>query len=588
MIVIALLWRFVHSSKVRTEIPVLSDSQILSEPVNDQISDALESAFQKPTADNLGRLGMAYHSSANYTEAAQSYKLAIKKGESEWIWNYYLGCLNLEMGESNASIENFRDVVRSNPNMDLAWYYLGIEYKNNSKYELAEESLGRIISQKNSATVPLESTRVDHFPISAYAMFQLSRIYFDTERIDLAENLLEKIIESNPTFGPAYRLLGNVYKMKGEEELSKRFGVRANDLIAFAPPVDTLVDRLVLISRSELYLPKKIDEAERGIYSDWTLKLLKNALQYIHDNKYLVSKAIRLYLWVEMDEKAIALMDQHMAYYEESFTEMSNKGDLFYQNGLYPQAIKYFMRALEIEPDDLDLQKKLSISFWSIGEKQKSYDILYELIENSHNNPEILADVIDILYFSFKDGPKSRVYLVELKRRIPSHAKVLKVSAGLAEEDGNFRQAISLYETAFRGDPEDVSTIKFLGNLLLDQSMYDKTLKHYHKALEYHPNDSYFLERYGTLLAGCPDTSLRNTEEGIEYLERAFYHKSTRPNTLVYTGRSLAFAYAQIGETQKAVVKIQQTINAARRANFSTSFIAELESISEQFRELNN
>lgn len=588
LIIMALLLKSVVDSKFNSKIPVLSNSQTLSQAVLDQISDALENAFHKASADNLGELGMAYHSSANYKEAAQCYELAISKSKSEWIWNYYQGYLSMEMGESDAVIENFNAVIGKNPNKALARYYLGAEYKNLQKYELAEESFEKILSHKDITPVPQETSRIDHFPIATYAMFQLSRIYYETERIDLAEKTLMEIIKSDPTFGPAYRLLGNVYNMEGKVQLGKRFGVRANDLIAYSPPVDPLVDRLVLLSRSELYLPKKIDDAERSIYAEWTLTLLNNALLYMPDNKYLISKAIRIFLWIESDKEAISLVDQHIGYYQESFIEINNKGDLFYQNGLYPQAITYFKMALVLKPENVEIQNKLAISLWFAGDKQEALVILDGLFDKNQANPEVQADIVNILFFNLKSREKAREYLSSLKKTAPSNPKVLKVSAGVAEENGDPREAISLYESSFRGDPEDITTIKFLGNLLVDQNLWEQTLRHYNEALEFHPNDSYLLERYGTLLVGCPDSSLRDIDAGIEYLERAFIHKSSRPNTLVYTGRSLAFAYARLGDTENAVSTMQQTIVIARRANFSSAFIEELENMLAQFRALEN
>ena len=209
-------------------------------------------------------------------------------------------------------------------------------------------------------------------------------------------------------------------------------------------------------------------------------------------------------------------------------------------------------------------------------------------MKKNQANPEVQADVVNILFFNLKSGEKAREYLSSLRKSAPGNPKVLKVSAGVAEENGDPREAIRLYESSFRGDPEDITTIKFLGNLLVDQNLWEKTLRHYNEALEYHPNDSYLLERYGTLLVGCPDSSLRDIDAGIEYLERAFIHKSSRPNTLVYTGRSLAFAYAKLGDTENAVSTMQQTIVIARRANFSAVFIEELENMTAQFRALEN
>jgi tetratricopeptide (TPR) repeat protein len=145
-----------------------------------------------------------------------------------------------------------------------------------------------------------------------------------------------------------------------------------------------------------------------------------------------------------------------------------------------------------------------------------------------------------------------------------------------------------MYEASFRGDPEDVTTIKYLGNLLINQALWDKAISHYRKALEYHPNDPDLLERLGTLLVSCPDWSLRNLEEGREYSERAFVHISSRPNTLVSAGKSLAFAYAMLGNKQNAITTIRQTINIARQENIPPSNQAELEDLYKTFQAMDN
>jgi len=586
LIIIVLLLRFIINSQFRSQIPEISNSNSLSQPVQEQISDALEKVHRKPSADNLGMLGMVYYSSANYEQAAQCYKLAIRKNKSDWIWNYYLGYLNMEMGESDAVIENFNRVIEKNPNVELAWYYIGEGYKNQGKNELAEKSFGKITTRENKATVAKETTRNDYFPLSNYAKFQLSRIYFDTQRFDLAEETLKKLVKVNRSFGPAYRLLGNIYSKIGDTLLSKQYGVRANDLLVFSPPVDTLVDRLVLLSRSELFLLKKIDEAQRNIYPEWTLKLVNNAFQYIPENKYFLSKAIEIYLWMDLDKQAIALTDRHINYFQESFSEMKKIGMLFFLNGVYPQSLQYLTLALDLEPEDLEIQKNLAICLWSLGDKQKAYDILNELRKKNQNNPEILADIANILFFNLKESEKAVGYLVRLKQLSPSNPKVQKLAAGIAEKNGNFKEAIVLYESSFKGNPEDLTTIRYLGNLLMNQKMWDKSIRHYREALEHHPNDPDFLEMLGSLLIACPDSSLRNIEEGMEYSERAFLHISCPPNILVSAGRSLAYAYAKLGDKQNAIYTIKQTIGIARRENISQSYQAELENLYRTFQNM--
>jgi tetratricopeptide (TPR) repeat protein len=586
LIIMVLLIRFIINRQFSSRIPEVPNIQSLSEPVQEQISDAFKIIRRKPSAENLGMLGMVYHSSANYEQAAQCYQLAINRSKADWIWHYYQGYLKMEMGQSEEAVENFNRVIEQNPDNNLAWYYLGAACKNLRNNDLAEESFGKITNPQNIASTAKATTRHDHFPISTYAKFELSRIYFETVRMDLAETTLEEIIREDRSFGPAYRLLGNVYSMQGDIPLGEKYVVRANDLLLLSPPVDTLIDKLALLSRSELYLLKKIDEAENSIYDEWARRLVNHALQYIPDNKYLISKAIKIYLWMGLDEDAIAFMDRHISLFNENFTELHKTGTSFYLNELYQPSIEYLTRALDLEPDNIEVQKKLAISYWSVGEKQKSYDILDGLVEKNRDNPDVLADVANILFFNLKEYEKAIGFLPGLKQLSPSDPRVQKLSAGIAEKSGNFREAITMYESSFRGNPEDVTTIKYLGNLLFEHNMWDKSIRHYRKALEYHPNEPYFLERLGTYLAACPDSSLRNIEEGAEYLERAFFHISSPPNTLVSAGRSLAWAHAKLGDKQNAISIISQTINIGRREHISSSYLAELERLYLTFQNL--
>jgi tetratricopeptide (TPR) repeat protein len=571
--------RFFYNTRYRSGIPEISNFNTISQPVKEQIAGALEKARRNPSADNLGMLGMIYHSSSNYLEAEKCYNLAIQRKKSDWIWNYYLGHLNMEMGESEKVIENFNRVIEINPDIGLAWYYLGEEYNNLGKNDLAEEAFSKISAFRNGTHVSKTATRIDYFPLSTYAKFQLSRIYFETGKYDAAEKTLKGIIEDTPSFGPAYRLIGNVFSINGDSLMSKRYGARANDLLAFSPPVDTLVDKLVLLSRSELYVLKKIDEAKNSVYSDWALRLVNNAMQYLPDNKYLISKAIEINLWMNIDTQVISLIDKHISVYQDNHTELKKIGMMFFLNGLYPQSVKYFTRVLELEPDDPEVHENLAISYWYLGDKSRSREIFNALEEKHRKDPDVLADIANIYFFNFKESDRANGYLTKLKQISPDHPKVLKLSAGIAEKNGYSREAIALYESSFKADPEDLSTIQYLGNLLRKEELWKKSIEHYRKALEYHPNEPDFLEWLGSILLVCPDSSLRNIEEGKYYAERAFHHISSRPNIQVSAGRSLAYAYAMLEEKKNAMSVINQTINIARRENISRTYQTELENL---------
>ena len=586
LVIIVLLARFIINSRYRSQIPEIQDSQSLSQPVRDQISDAFKKAYHHPNADNLGMLGMVYHSCANYDQAAQCYKLAIKRKRSDWRWDYYNGYLNVEMGKADAAIENFNRVLEINPDASLAWYYLGEEYKNIRNDSLAERSFGRIADSRYNYTGSETSTRQDHFPLNAYALFELSRIYMDSARLDLAEKTLKLDISRNALFGPAYRLLGNIYDMKGDKTQSERYTTRAADLVNLSPPVDTVVDKLVLLSRSDLYLLKRIDEAQKSIYPEWSVRLVRHALEYLPDNKYLISKAIKIYLWQKMYKQAVALVDQEINNYHGDYVEMNNLALMFYQSGLYPQAVKFWNVALDLKPKNARIRENMAICYWSTDDKQKSQEVLNDLYKEYREYPDTLAD-INYLLFHLGERQKAIDNLTKLKQRVPSNPVVQKMSAEIAESRGQLSKAIDLYESSFRGNPKDLKTIQYLGNLLSRQKKWDMYIKLYKDALEYQPNDPDILGTLGSVLINCPDPFFRNLDEGIEYSERAFTHYGSSTNTMISSGRSLTVAYAMLGQKQKAITSISKTINIARSANIPKSYQADLEKMLKTLQQTN-
>jgi tetratricopeptide (TPR) repeat protein len=178
--------------------------------------------------------------------------------------------------------------------------------------------------------------------------------------------------------------------------------------------------------------------------------------------------------------------------------------------------------------------------------------------------------------------------LNHLKRIDANHPKGLKVEAGMAEKAGRNREAISLYDASFKDNPEEMTTIRYLGNLLVEEQMWARAIDHFRTALQFHPNEPDLLEKLGSLLAMCPDPSLQKPAEGIEYLERAFIHMSSRPLTLLSAGRNLSLTLARTGETVSALRTIQHTLEIARYSNISATYRSELEEIYRTILALNN
>lgn len=574
--VLLFLGKVIFEIPYRKEIPSITDLQSLSKPILKQLREATFHAKINPSANNLGNLGMAYHSILNYENAAICYKLAVRKNKSKWIWSYYLGYLNEEMGNSANAITNFQTVIKENPNAFHAWFYLGEAYQNIGENDKAIVAFEKIqpwtVKQSDSKT----ATRNDFFSLYTYVKCQIASLYINTKQIDLAEKSLNEIIDGNKSFGWAFRLLGQVYSLKGDSIYSNKNIIRASDLINYTTPVDTIIDQLAKISRSELYLLKQIDEADKNRYFDWELQLINQGFKYLPDNKYLISKAVTFYLKNNTAKQALPFLKKHFQLFNNDFNELKYVANLLFEKRYFAQSNLYFTRVLELKPDETDLQVFIVLGLFNQNEKQKAINLMNDYLKEDSLNVKVLTNtVVELL--DMEELEKTGYYLEKLQKLSPADAKTLLLSGKVAFQKGEIQKAQSFYETSFIKNPNDIVTVKALSDVLMRQKLWGKAQLHFKKSMVYFPNEPYLLEIYGTLLIVCPEQELRNYTEGIEYLERAFYHKDCPPEIAISAGKSLAEAYVVLGNKQVATAYLKLVIDFAKSLNLPHEFTDKLE-----------
>jgi tetratricopeptide (TPR) repeat protein len=519
---------------------------------------------------------MVFHSSTYYDQAALCYKLAIRKNRSKWVWNYYLGYLNKEMGDNSGAIDNFNKVLEKNPGNYMALFYTGEGYQAMGQNDKAEEIFKRIISADIHNSAAGTSSRKDYFSLKSYARFQLASIYISTQRVDMAESTLKELIENQRTFGQAYRLLGTVYSMRGDQELSRKFITRAGDLMIYTPPVDTIVDMLARNSRSGLYLLKQIDDAEKGGYSRFAIELINNAMADIPEDKFVLSKAIKIYLLMDLGKVAMPYFGRHLEYFSSDNIELKTVADLCLKKGLYDQAITYYSHASRLQPDDIDVHLSVVLCLGNKGAKQQAVDSVNFLLGKYRNNKKVLTDgAYVMLMLGEKD--KAASLLSDLKRLYPSDPKVLQLAGIILQQEGKEDQALLMFESSFRGNPKDLSSTRYLCDLLIKKEMWEKAISCLRIALDNNPNDPYLQESLGSLLIFCKDEKLRKISEGREFSERAFINKYSLTPTIISAGISLSEAYILSGDKKSAISTMNATIEAAKRDKAPDDLIQKLE-----------
>lgn len=583
LLIIFLAIRYFTDNSYRNQIPGLPDSTTISTSVKEQLELAREKATNHPTSDNIGFLGMAFHSSACYDQAKQCYTLAIKLDKSSWIWYYYLGYLEQEIGDSKSAIENFNAVIRENPQIAQAWFYLGKAYQSLTELEKAEAAFNKI-ANLNDDISELRSVRINYFPLSTSAKFELARIYLNTKQLDKAEQVLIDVIKKNRSVGSIYRLLSNVYSAKGDSVLSNKYVVRAKDLAEAAFMKDTIIERLALISRSEQYLPKRIDDALKSINLEEAVLLFRHAFQFLPDDKHLISKAIKFFLPIQKGEEILPYLNSNFSNFKNDLNEMNSIAELLSLNGFYSQAIPYYSQVEILKPGANIQLANFAMSYWMQNKKDSALILMNEQYEKYKNNPTVLSSEVNFM-LKIGEKEKAKSFLEKLKQIAPSNPKIIKLSGMIAEMEGNVNGAIEKYQAAFKSDPTDLEVIQKLSNILLNQNQWSEAINFARSSLKYNPNAYVILERLGTLLISCPDQKLRNVAEGMELSLRAFYNISSTARTLIYSSKSLAQAYAMYGDFSNATYFIQTSLSMAKSENMPESYLKELMFISDKIEQ---
>ncbi len=576
LILILLAVEIIIDAPYRKGIPSVKNLGDMSDIQKSQLKKASSAARLLPTAGNLGKLGMVFHSGAFYAQAMDCYALAVRKDPSEWIWNYYLGYLKREMGESEEAVAAFSEVVKVNPKAYHAYYYIGQGLQDLSRYSEAEKAYGNIVSLKKKEDMSIGLFRDDFFPLSVYAKYQLAQLYISNDRLDQSEKMLNEILSSYSSFGSVYRVMGALYRLKGDTVAAARNLLKANDMTSFTYPVDTLADRISLMSRSENYLLKQIDEAYNTSYVDWARTLIDNALIYLPENKYVISKAVRIILNTESGEDAVPLLEKHQKLFKDEYQELKIVGDLLFEKGFYNEAAPYYTRALELRPGDAEIMANLVLGLNGQGKTIEAENLLSRQLSESGDNPEVMGNAVYINIVMDK-REKAIDIIRKMRSKFPDHPKMYMLSGLLALQEKDLIHAQEFFEAAFNKKPDDLLTIQSLGDVLMRQNQWKKALDLFRKGMEYFPNEPYIIERLGSLLVACPDKSLRDYNQGVDYLDRVITHKNSPAMTMISAGRGLAEAYAGLGDKQKAAMYMNFVISLARANNAPESLMNELE-----------
>lgn len=575
-------------NKIKDSLPEIPDFSGTEPYVKNYILKFNKKVFNNVNASNIGELGMVYHANNYFNEATKCYTLAASLDEKVWRWNYYLGVLNRELGNSEAAIGNFTNVLKKNAKATMAAYYLGEAYQQLDSLNKAKVLLQQLVTLKPDNNVGLKSIRKTNFSIRDYAALQLSKLYFNNQEITKAKTQLTNLISKNISFGPAYRQLSTIYAQEGNEKLKKYYSNRANDLNIYASPVDTLVDKLSFYSKTETYLLKQIDDAIRSSNSHWALQLINHGLKSIPNNKYILSKAIKQNIDMNNTKQALVYVNNHLKFFENNYKELIEVGVGLANKGYKSEAEKYFKVAENIKSTNVKAKATLAgMYFEKLNNKNKALEMMNTLCKNNPKNTDVLSAAI-FLYLGVQDFDKAQAVFNKLNQINSLHTNINIFKGIFSKNNHNESKTVYYFKKALIENPSEINIISYLQKHYQKTENWKELQKLYELVLENNPNNSNFQEAYGALLLDCPDNTIQNLKKAQEYLERAFINVVYTMPTKIAAGKSLAIANFKLGNSEKAFYFIQTTISLAKKAKANANYIRHLESILNDFKALSS
>jgi tetratricopeptide (TPR) repeat protein len=577
-----IFWILYPSTAYRLEstaIPALPDLTGQPKAVVEYVQKVNEEALASPSSDHaVGNLAMAYQSNFFYHEANTCYKRASELNARDWRWIYYSALIDEELGDTKATIEKLNRTLELNPEVSQAWFRLGNSYLKTNSFQDAETAFHKVLALKEyfpEAQSRLDLSNTGAFPLKAYASYNLARAAFQQDKLTEAKTILEQLVEQYPKFGPAYRLLGNVYQKLGDETRSNEFDTKAGDFESYLPPADPMYDEMILSSRNTAFLIKQFDIAAKSENYKWTLSLMDHLLAISPDDGEVLTKRIKLALDMQVFRTVDSLLPAFYKLCGSDDKKLIDMARYFVYRAQYEPAVILLRRAIAINPKALDAH----LLFINILTEFKQYEMginyCNELVSIEPKNAEI-RNQLARMYIEQGNIEEARQQMKIAQKLSPNDEVRFIMLGRIARKEGLTKSALDEYQRALQVNARNVNIQLEVGNYLVDLRKWGEALAHFQKSLTTSPNDIDLLERYAWLLAVCPAQDLRNGEKALELANRLALRRKYTKAQEMRCGMTLAAACACAGQFDRALEVANKYLGWARTMRDS-SYLHRLE-----------
>lgn len=180
------------------------------------------------------------------------------------------------------------------------------------------------------------------------------------------------------------------------------------------------------------------------------------------------------------EEEIIALKEEETALARQTFTELPQSvdscmlmGDLYARHGDSTEAVKFWEKTLEIDPDHFEALRNIGRAALEKEQFERAVTFLKKALEIKSNTPDLRSDIARALM----DSGKYREAIAELKKETELFPSSFTAHFQLAEayrQQKQYEQAVEHYEQTIKLEPEHSHAYYGLGMVYKRMDQRDK------------------------------------------------------------------------------------------------------------------
>ena len=323
-----------------------------------EINTAIKRNEKEFTALQYTEQGSAFYDKREYNKAVEVLNKAIELNpeySNAWAW---LGAVCNDLGNTDKAIGYNQKAIALDPKNALAWNNLGVSYNY----------LG---DNKKSIEYYRKAAQLD--PKLLYPFGNLGRIYAETGEFDKALEYANKAVSLNPKHSFAWIALGEALQAKGD----------------FQKSLESYQKAVGCDSRNQLA---------------WT---------FLGDGWLNVNNPSKA---AECFNRALELLRDQTKLYPEDSLCLSNIGGVYLRLKKYDDAVMYFRKSLEMNPNFADVWTSLGFVYFGAENYDEALKAFTKSVELAPNKAEVWA-ALGYTYFkteNYNEALKSFNKAVEL------------------------------------------------------------------------------------------------------------------------------------------------------------------------------